>query len=88
MKRTAFGEPRPATFDEIAQALDEVDLLAADAQALVQDSREEEDPFTGWTAEISHADLGEPTFGTCGFADRDKLVSGLKALGIGLIEEF
>ena len=87
MRRSHFGEPRPETLDEITAALDEIDLMAADAQAQIFDSREEEPPFTGWTAEISHADTGEPCISSCGFADKETLIAGLIDLGIVLIVE-
>lgn len=80
-----FGEPRPATFDEISQALDIVDLIPEDAQAVIQDSREEEAPYTGWVATISHSDTGEQSFDTHGFPDKEELIGGLEALGICLI---
>lgn len=87
MRRTNFGEPRPATFAEITEALMEIDLLSDDAQAIIQDSREEYAPYTGWTAHISHADIGEPGFETCGFPDKDALIDGLGEIGIALIVE-
>lgn len=87
MRTNAFGEPRPATISEIVQALDIVDLMACDAQAVIHDSRDEEAPFTGWTAEISHADTGEGGFQTCGFADREGLIAGLEDVGIVMIVE-
>jgi hypothetical protein len=87
MKRSMFGEPRPATFDEISEALDEIDLLPEAAQAQICDCRDEEAPFTGFTADISHADLGEPSISTCGFPDREELIAGLIDLGIVLIED-
>lgn len=85
MKRNMFGEPLPATYDQIAQALDELDLPPGDATAEVFDSRDQDAPFTGWTAEIAHSDVGEPRFTTCGFPDRTALVNGLRDLGINHI---
>ena len=87
MRRTNFGEPRPATFAQITEALLEIDLLSDDAQAIIQDSRDAMAPYTGWTAHISHADIGEPGFETCGFADKQVLIDGLIDLGIALIVE-
>lgn len=81
---TAFGEPRPATFDEIWHAMDMVDLLASDAQAIIRDSRNEKPPFTGFTAEISHSETGEQSFETCGFPDKEALIDGLEQIGIAL----
>ena len=51
MRRTNFGEPRPATFAQITEALLEIDLLSDDAQAIIQDSRDAMAPYTGWTAQ-------------------------------------
>lgn len=87
MHRNHFGDPRPATFDEIETALFEIGLSAGDAYASILDSRDEDPPWTGWTAEIAHADNGEPSFATCGFADKEALIAGLNDLGIALIVE-
>ena len=82
MLRNAFGEPKPATTGELAEAMDEIGLDGADACAEVRDSRGDVPPYRGWTAEVRHADEGEPWFETCGFADKSNLIEGLKALGI------
>lgn len=64
MKRNIFGEAQPATTAEIIQALGERDLLAADAMAEIMFNEADEPPFSGWRAEISHADLGAPRIDT------------------------
>ncbi len=87
MHRNRFGDPRPATFEEIETALFEVGLLADDAYATIMDSQDEVAPWTGWTADIAHTDNGEPRFATCGFADKEALIVGLNDLGIALIVE-
>lgn len=85
MRTNRFGEPRPATLDEISQAMDMVNLLASDAQATIRDSRDEEPPFAGFTAEISHSETGEQSFETCGFPDKEALMDGLEQIGVVLI---
>lgn len=86
MKRNAFGEPQPATFEEIESAMDECGLDPADLQAMIHDSHGEVSPFTGWTVEIANAEDGEIHFSTCGFDDLDALNEGLVEIGICLIE--
>lgn len=85
MLTNMFGEPRPATLDEIVVALDMVDLLPMDAQAIIYDNREDRPPYNGFTATISHSDTGEQSFETCGFEDKEALIEGLEGLGIALI---
>lgn len=87
MYRTSFDDPRPATRAQLLAALDEVEMLPGDASALIYDSRDEEAPFNGWTAEISHCDLGEPGFSTCAWPSAEALRADLSAIGITLIEE-
>jgi hypothetical protein len=92
MIRNAFGEPRPASFDEIAEAMDEVFGFSEDVNcqlaAQVFDSTDEDKPYNGFTAVIADAETGEPTIQTCGFPDKEALIEGLGALGIQLIEDF
>jgi len=91
MRRNFFGEPRPQSFDEIAEAICEVFGSSEDPAitlaAQIFDSRDEEAPFTGFTAEISDAETGEITLATCGFPDKEELIAGLEDLGIQLIED-
>ncbi len=87
MRRNYFGEPLPATAEEIIQVLDERDLQAEFAQAQIYDAQDEEEPFRGWVAEISDADTGENRFSTLGFETRDALDAALDAAGIQLIED-
>lgn len=86
MKRNAFGEPQPATFEEIESAMAECELDPSDLQAMIHDSHGEAAPFTGWTVEIANAEDGELHFSTCGFDDLDALQDGLAEIGILLIE--
>ncbi|MDT9701925.1 hypothetical protein [Streptomyces sp. P17] len=88
MKRNIFGEAQPATTAEIIQALGERDLLAADAMAEIMFNEADEPPFSGWRAEISHADLGAPRIDTLGFETREALEQALRAAGITLIVDY
>ena len=87
MLTNAFGEPRPATFEEISTACDLVGLLIEDAQAMIFDGSENEVPYLGFTAEISNAEDGSQSFQTCGFPDKEVLIEGLIDLGIVLIDD-
>lgn len=87
MKMNGLGEPRPATFDEVSEALGIVGLVAEEAQAVIFDSREDLAPYTGFTAEISNAEDGSQMFCTCGFPDKEALIEGLNNLGIVLIDD-
>ena len=61
--------------------------INVELQAQIFDCNEEPAPFTGFSAEISGAETGEPRFATCGFPDKEKLIEGLNELGIVLIED-
>lgn len=85
MRLNAFGEPRPSTLEELGEALDMVGLSPEDAQAIIRDCRDEEEPFKGFCAEISSSETGEGGFETCGFPEKEDLIEGLESLGIFLI---
>lgn len=87
MKRNSFGDPQPASAEEIIQALEEVDLTAEFAQAEIFDATDEEPPFAGWCAEISDMDTGDNRICTLGFETRQALDAALEAAGIQLIAE-
>jgi hypothetical protein len=87
MKRNFFGDPQPATFDEINEALMELDLEASDCNATIEDSTSEPAPFTGWTAEIRDNETGDISIQTLGFPDKAELKDGLRKLGITDISE-
>lgn len=87
MRRNAFGQPQPATANEIVEAMNEVGLDAAFAQAEIIDGRDNEAPFNGWCAEISDADTGDCRFCTLGFATRRALDHALTVACIDLISE-
>lgn len=88
MKRNAFGDPQPASAEEIEQAMDERDLQPEFAQAQIfPPSETEAPPFQGWVAEISDADTGENRISTLGFATLAELSAVLEVAGITLIEE-
>ena len=87
MRRNAFGQPQPATAEEIIAAMDELELEAEFAQAEIFDGRDQDAPFNGWCADISDADSGENRFCTLGFETRSALDQTLEAAGIQLIME-
>jgi hypothetical protein len=86
MKRNAFGQPRPATLDEIDEALGEVGLEAEEAQAIITDDAEGPPPNC-FFALISHMDDGSREFETLAFPDKEALIEGLNGLGIVLIDD-
>lgn len=86
MKHNIFGEPRPANYDEMTQALDEVGADASECCADIEYSDEEGD-FHGWTADVRDSNTGDSLFGTLGYADKGDLLKDLEALGITDVNE-
>lgn len=79
MRRNMFGEPQPATFDEISEVMNDADLNPSQCSVTILDSNDEDYPFKGWTAEIIGPD--GTTINTLGFTDPVELESGLNSLG-------
>ncbi|WLR90915.1 hypothetical protein [Shinella zoogloeoides] len=93
MKRSKFGEPRPANADEIVEMLADAGLDASDVYAEI--SSDVWDPeangfdginMTGYTAEIRNSDEGDELGTTIGFEQRADLIQILHAAGITEIE--
>lgn len=79
MKRNMFGNPQPASSDEIVEALEELGWDASQCSATIEHLPDEAPPFTGWCAEI----LGEEdTIGTVGYPSKEVLIADLKSAGI------
>lgn len=74
MKRSAFGEPRPKTADEIGTALDELHIDPSQAMAIID---EEED---GFFAEVIGEESGDFQAGP--FETKSDLISALSANNI------
>lgn len=85
MFRSAFGEPKPRSFDQLLEAMDEmeVDLYMIDEVAITDSREEPEDTvWHGWTAEI-RTDAGmDDWIQTGGWPTREALVDDLIKLGI------
>lgn len=81
MKRTAFGDPRPANLEEMEEAMMQCDMPAHELHGTVR-LTEDEGHWDGWTAEVLDNESGEEAFITLGYADKDQLLSDLTTLGI------
>jgi hypothetical protein len=58
MHRDIAGEPKPVGIEQLKAALYEKSLNASECRAKIYDSRGEDDPFDGWTAEIVGINIG------------------------------
>lgn len=81
MKRNLFGEPLPKDLAEMQEVLNATDYDGSQINATV-DHNDTDDDFKGWSAEVRENENGEAIFSTLGYADKDKLISDLRALGI------
>jgi hypothetical protein len=80
MKRNFFGDPVPANFDEIEEALMEIDAVVETVAVLVEFNHEEGE-FHGFTATID--DESGSAFTTLGYESKEQLINDLIAAGIG-----
>lgn len=85
MKRNFFGEARPANYDEICDAKNEIG--ADDFYAQIENVDDDGFGTAGWSANVFESMHGEDTFSTLAYADKEKLIADLKAAGITSIEE-
>lgn len=81
MKRNAFGDPRPATAEEVLACMDRIED-PTNVYAEVGETDEDGFGGVGWTANVMDNDSGEIAFSTCAFPDRDALVQALTQAGI------
>jgi hypothetical protein len=86
MKHNMFGEPRPANYAEIIEALDETGRSGDECSADVEYA-DDQGEFKGWTADVRDSESGDSVFGTLGYADKGDLLKDLKAAGITDINE-
>lgn len=84
MFRNVFREPKPANHEELIETFDELGLNPRECSAVIYDSRDEDEPYTGWTVEVSGTnEKGEDkTFDSAGWEDQDDLRNDLKAVGL------
>lgn len=82
MRRNFFGEAQPIDTAEIVQAMQELDIDTNDCFADIDYLPDEEEPFTGWSAEIvSNTELDNRVT-TLGFPSREELESALMGAGV------
>lgn len=84
MHRTTFGDPRPASYAEMEEALMEIDFCMENSHARIEHSGETDGIFAGYTATAT--DEFEVEFSTAGYADIEALKADLKAAGFETIE--
>lgn len=89
MFRTAFGDPRPATRDELQAALEERGMLASDSRAMIEFNAKGSDPADpdkeGYSAEIDYE--GEMVT-TRIWVSPSQLREDLRAVGICDIDQY
>jgi len=81
MQRNKFGDPQPANFTEMIEALDERNADASDVWASVDIGDD-----GGWYATVQHSDDGEHIFETVEYPGaKTELLKDLKTAGIEVI---
>jgi hypothetical protein len=94
MFRSAFGDPKPASLEQLRQALDEIGISATLASVVVDHCPDDEPPFRGWSAEFCDDiqvsdeadDEGEEwetrMLNTAGFPTKEALMDVLTQVGV------
>ena len=81
MKRNLFGDPRPANYDEIIEALDQRDADPIECNAELTFNEDEGD-YHGWSAEVRDNATGNEVFTTLGYESKEALIRDLEAARI------
>lgn len=96
MHRNMFGDPYPATLEQLIAAFAETAISPRLASVMINHDPDDAPPFTGWSAEFSDDvqiaddldDDGEQwetrTFSTAGFPTKEALLEVLGAVGVRL----
>lgn len=84
MFRNKFGEPKPADFDELQEAIDELNLNPVQCMVTVSDNSGDNDPYNGWTADIIGED--DVSLETAAWSSKDDLLKDLEAAGFEGVE--
>jgi hypothetical protein len=89
MQHNFFGEPVPANYDEIVEAIFELEFDVTQIFAMIDYDEDVGSVYNGYTAEIRHNDEeNERTFTTMGYADKQELIKDLHAAGITQIDSY
>ncbi len=79
MKRNIFGEPRPADYDELIEAIDEKGINPTQSVAFV------EEESSGWSAELLDGEA-DASITTVAWSSLEELKQQLEAVGCQDIE--